>query len=53
MNLNCGGKVIIVLEGRFVEKVGVMLGEFGQDMAKRDETVEDSSGLRPKGAHEG
>ena len=47
------GEVVVAVQGRFIEKIGVVVGEFGQNMAKRYETVEDSSGLRPKGAHEG
>ena len=48
VDLHDWGKVVIVVQGRFIEKSGVMLGKFGQDMAKCDETVEDSSGFSSK-----
>ena len=53
VDLHDWGKVVVAVQGRFIEKIGVVLGKFGQNMAKRYENVEDSSGLRPKGAHEG
>ena len=52
MDLNVGSEVIFEVQGWFIKKIGVMLGKSGQDMAKRDETVEDASGFRAKGTHE-
>ena len=48
VNLYDRGEVVVAVEGRFIEKIGVVLGKFGQNMAKGYETVEDASGLRPK-----
>ena len=48
MDLHDWGEVVIAVQGRFIEKIGVVVGEFGQDMAKSYETVEDASGLRAK-----
>ena len=48
MNLYDWGEVVVAVKGRFIEKIGVVLGKFGQNMTKRYETVEDASGLRPK-----
>ena len=53
VNLHGWGEVMVAVQGRFVEKIGGVVGEFGQNMAKRYETVEEASGLRPKGAHQG
>ena len=33
VDLHDWGKVVVVVQGRFIEKIGVVVGEFGQDMA--------------------
>ena len=53
VDLHYWGEVVVAVQGRFIEKIWVVLGKFGQNMSKCYESVEDSSGLCPKGAHEG